>query len=1577
MKNHLAGLVSASAGVIFGAMLFLGASVPAAGAENPSRIAVIDDSSRVRLAHTTHPAVQSAADLGRLDPNMRMERMVLVIGPSDEMRRPLHTFLDSLHDRKSPAYHHWLTPEQFGEKFGPSQADLDKIQSWLQERGFDGIKVARGRSHIEFSGSAQLVEQAFSTQMHQYQTGEETHVANAADISIPQAMSGIVRGVQLNNFLLKPAMTPPISVRRDASGHLSPVAPSFTPSFDQHFLAPGDFAKIYDINPLYQQGIDGTGTTIAIVARSNISMSDVEIFRQAFNLPPNDPEIVLNGFDPGALAGGDTIEASLDTEWAGAVAPGATVKVVVSGTGTTDGVVLSSAYIVDNNLADIMTMSFEACEQSLGSFNDLFNALWQQAAAQGISVFVASGDQGAAGCDPNALLNNPAQGGLAVNGLASTPFNTAVGGTQFNENGNDSTFWIIDPQMNLLGQVSNLGYIPEAVWNQSCDPNGTCFDPNLKGTGLFSLAAGGGGVSTIYSKPSWQSAGVPGMPMDNQRDVPDVSLTASGHDAYLMCWGAFGVLPCTISGSGEQTVLLSAGAVGGTSASSPAFAGIMALIDQKQGGRQGLANFVLYKLATGENFSTCNSSNRTNPNTPAPSACVFNDITLGSNGVPGNDTLAGTVPPGDVDGQVGYNALPGYDSASGLGSVDVTNLVNAWSSVVFLGSTTTLSATTATTIQHGQSITFNAAVQPLSGNGTPTGNVGLIAQVASPLPSGVGVGGGVLANGAFSGGINGLPGGQYNVIAHYTGDTVFGGSNSNPVAVNVTPENSIISVIGFDQNGIPQPSPLSFGYGDPFTIGFNIGSVSGTGNPSGTVTVFDNGVQVAQVPVDSAGFAKVINCIVQSTICFSPLSTHSVTATYSGDNSLNPSTSQPFVYNIVKGTPVGVAAFDQVGGVLIDVAFFQSSLQVPPTGTFTITDSFNGQTSNLASAPVKGTFQFFGPFTLPAGTHSITVSYSGDNNYLGVDFPPASIVISPPPPALLPVTATITPLTSSMTVGQPASFTITVKSGSPQSSATPTGFVQFFDGVAIGAGVDASLVNGTVTIQTIMPSTGPFVVALYEGDTVFAPSATPPVNVTVAPATPALMMSANSAVVQTGEQVTVTAALAGVHGAVQPFGTVQFFDAFNGGAPAPFGPPQFAAGNQSVPGNPVPINLRQALPLGTHVFTANYSGDTDYNALATSNNSVTVNVVAMSSQTSLKLLNAPAAVGQPANFNVIVSSPQSPALPTGQVVLTTGAGSLGQPVTLVNGTASLQVAAPAVDSAIVARYLGDLSFAPSFSAPVSLNVGKGTPTVSVTADSTGVPPGGNFNATIHVIPPPGALNGSGTVQLFQSFNGGTPSSSTQGPLPYFGDGTVTFHQLVGGVGTYTFTASYSGDSNYNGVAAANSVPVTVNVSSSFGFALIAPNGATQTISAGQTATFNLQLQANGSTGTVNFTCTGAPSDMSCAVNPNPVQLTGGNTVAMTVTVAPISHGQLSPSGFYRFPVVVAAMFGLALLGLMAKTRMQAMMLMFLAVALLVGVNGCGGGSTTPVQNPNTSTIVVTGNNGATSSSVSLTLVVNR
>lgn len=1192
MRKSWAGQIRAAFGFLLSVLLV--ASVSVAVAENRPQVGTINNASRVRLAKSTHPSVASSHDLGRVDPNLRMERMLLILGPSEAMEPALHKFIDSLHDKKSANYHKWLTPEQFGEHFGPSQSDLAKIAGWLQQQGFDGVKVSPGRSHIEFSGSAQMVEQTFQTQMHSYRLGSETHLANSSDITIPQALAGMVRGVNLQNFSFsKPLLTPPAAVQRDLSnGHWNPSNPE-TSFYSPILMDPNDFAKIYDLDRLYSSGINGQGVTIAVVSRTTaVELTDVEAFRQAYHLPPNDPNVIMNGpatlfnsFGPGT---GDAQESTLDVEWAGAVAPDATVDLVISGTTvTTDGTALSAAYIVDNNLADIMTLSFGQCESSLGSAgNNFYNAIYAQAAAQGISVFTATGDSGAAGCD--APSESQAQNGLAVSGLASTPFNTAVGGTEFNEAGNYAQYWTLDG-VNLVPN----GYIPENVWNESAVYN------NLYGTG--------GGVSTVYPKPAWQSTSILGVPNDNARDLPDVSLTGAAHDGYIICMALIG--QCTTSTIGDQSILVTAAGVAGTSASAQVFGGMMALVDQKQGGRQGLANYGLYRLAANETYADCNSSNETNPAVPPPPECVFNDITAGNNGVPGNDVLGNNPPPGDVAGQLGYNATAGFDPATGLGSVDAFNLVNAWNSLSFAESTTTLSATTSTSVQHGQSVTFSINVAATSGTLVPTGSVGLIAKTNAPFSTGIGVGGGTLVNGAFTGPVNLLPGGQYNVVAHYAGDGNFAPSDSNPIAVNVSSEASTVQIIGYSTSlSQSSPSPITFGYALPFPVGFSVSSASGLGNPTGSITVYDGGQAIAQAPVSNQGYTTLTNC--QSPGFCLGFGTHNLTASYSGDASLSPSTTaQPFVYNINKGQPTIFQATDAwaVGNVFFEYGFFQDYMPVAaPTGTVTITDHLNRQVNTIKTYEVTKS-PIYDSFILPPGSHYLFWEYSGDTNYLPLTTGPLFLPLSAQ--SGVPTQVTITPL-SPIVIGQPVTLQATVTSS--QSTGTPTGYIVWQSQLTyLNPNLPTALTNGTSIIQAIMPNGGP-IAAQYEGDSTFAASVgILETNQAAAAVAPTVAVSANLTTVTPSQQVNLSVTITPPAEGMNPTGGVQLYDSLNGAAPVAFGALQTIIGTNGPFLGTVIVPKTVNLPLGTHVFTASYGGDGNYNPVsAASSTPVTVSVVA-------------------------------------------------------------------------------------------------------------------------------------------------------------------------------------------------------------------------------------------------------------------------------------------------------------------------------------------------------------------------------
>lgn len=916
----------------------------------PSRIGVIEESAVVTLSGDRHPMAISANDRGEVSPELPLQRMLLVLTRDAAAEADLQQLLAAQQDKKSPDFHAWLSPAQFGERFGPSSADLQKLTGWLGSHGFEVNRISSGGMVIEFSGTASQVKQAFHTPIHSYVVNGEPHYANAADPQIPAALASVVAGIAtLHNFRKQPAIRQLGPAHR--AGNTSLWQPEFTFSGAagvEHFLAPGDFAAIYNTAPLYKSGIDGTGQSIAIVARNNINLSDVQIFRIAFGLPTNNPQIILDGPDPGNLGGPEETEADLDIEWSGAVAPNAAIKFVVSAsTNSTDGVDLSSLYIVDNNLAPVLSASFGECETSLGQTeNTFFNNLWEQAAAQGITVVVSSGDNGAAGCD-NPRQTTPASGGLAVSGLASTPFNVAVGGTEFNENGNASAFW---SPTNSANETSALGYIPENVWNESCP------DPNQ--CGVFSLFASSGGASTLYAKPSWQVGA--GVPNDGKRDLPDVSLDAAAqHDGYLLCQDGI----CATNSSGQ---LVNAELVGGTSASAPTFAGIMSLIVQKTNSRQGQANFVLYPLAAGQNPSNCNASG------PPQAQCIFNDITQGNNNVPG---------------QAGATAAAGYDLATGWGSVNAANLAAAWTNQTFTGTTTKLQLSPAT-ITHGQTINATASVTPTAGSGTPTGDIALLAAGTQAVNLGT------LVNGTASGSVTALPGGSYSVSAAYGGDGAFGTSISSGVPVTIAPEPSSTTFTAFLAS---QPgnagTAVNTTYGNFLDLQVNVAGASKQGTPTGTLTFSDtfNGSSgtLLSVPLNSQG-----NATAQETQL--ALGTHSLNVSYSGDASFHASNAGPVTVNVAKGptqvvliTPVG--ALPNTAVVLEAIVLPQGAID--PTGTVQF---FNGKNPLNPAVKLNNLLAAFTATQLNNGANTISATYSGDSNFLTSTSGVATVVIGNP-----------------------------------------------------------------------------------------------------------------------------------------------------------------------------------------------------------------------------------------------------------------------------------------------------------------------------------------------------------------------------------------------------------------------------------------------------------------------------------------------------------------------------------------------------------------------------------------------------
>jgi hypothetical protein len=943
----------------------------------PSRITQpINEAQLTLLKGNTHPLARTEFDRGAASPGMTLHRMLLSLKRSPDQESALQQFLVDLQDKSSPNYHQWLTPVSFGQQFGPSDQDMQTVISWLESRGFQVTNVTKGRTTIEFTGTVGQVSDAFHTQIHKYLVQGEEHWANASDPQIPSALAPVVAGVAtLHNFVKKSHLK-----NAGMTGHgllKAGAKPAIT--FDQgdHGVGPADFAKIYNVPNVLNGGTtSGDGITVAVVARSNINVSDIQDFRTLFGLTAangitstfTSANIVLNGPDPGNLGGGEEFEAVLDATWSNGAAPNAFVKFVVSQTTeTTDGVDLSEVFIIDNNLAPVMTESFGLCEHVAGAAEAATEAsVAEQAASQGITFISSTGDAGASGCDdPNS--ETVATGPIAVEIPAALPFTVALGGNQFTQN--DAAFWSATNSNTFL--ESALSYIPEDVWNESCLTVSTCFADIIANNGGPNILSGGGGVSTIFAKPAFQS-GVTGLSGAN-REVPDVALNAAVfHDSTTLCVADQQSLPNCVPSAGKFSVAL----VGGTSVAAPSFAGIMALVNEVAG-RQGEAGFVLYKLAAGETFSTCNASTGSGPTS---TTCVFNDVTSGNNAVPGQANFGGA--------NAVFQAGTGYDEATGLGSVNVANLLSKWTSVRNLASTTTLASLVAPAT-HGGAASYSVTVVAAHGGGTPTGDVSLIANTgASGQTGGITLSTVTLVGGAATGTTTALPGGaNYTVFAHYEGDGTFLPSDSATKTVGtVGKENSKtqLDFIAFDPNTFQETDNATTATYGANVIRINVAGASGScsanaagssGCPTGTITLTDGGA-----PLDGGTFALSSLGTTEDQASVLAPGKHSLAASYSGD--ANFAASGPTAADSITITqgPTSVTLTSNVGSissggvVMLTAVVNTGSSGLAPTGTVQFFSGSTPLSGNVVLTPFKpNSFFLQGAATLTA---TLTTSLS-------------------------------------------------------------------------------------------------------------------------------------------------------------------------------------------------------------------------------------------------------------------------------------------------------------------------------------------------------------------------------------------------------------------------------------------------------------------------------------------------------------------------------------------------------------------------------------------------------------------------
>jgi hypothetical protein len=1079
---------------------------------------VIDTSQQEELAGTVNALASPQVDRGAIDTAQPIGRVLLLLNRPAERTAALETFLTNVQTTGGTEFHHWLTPEEFGQRFGPSGTDVAAVTSWLQSEGLHVEAVSRSQQVIEFSGTAGQFNSAFSTRLDRFEINGAIHALNATALHVPAALHDSIASVSPPDSL---ARSTSITQSGRANFHADVAHPHWTQAggaTPMYALAPADLATQYDLGPLYAAGVNGSGEIIGVIGVSNINAAEVDTFRSTFGIAKGPVQVIVDGADPGlfndpTLGYGDVNDdptvSYLGVETAGGLAPGAQIRLYVSGGSEyQDSLLLAAQRAVDDDQADVISLGFSECEPFLGMSNGnaLYAALWQQAAAQGQTVVVAAGYWGSAGCES-------VDYGPAANGMGSSPWNLSVGGTDFfysdYATGGASASGLWNSTNDPVTKASLKASLPEQVWNDGLGQN------SVPSTPYSPIWAGGGAPSSCgtvsqtpenptlqcvsgWPKPAWQSAN--GVPQDGVRDTPDVSLFAGdgqNFSAYAICEFAQDCVP-------DANGNFSADFVGGTSAAAPAMAAIMALVDQKYG-RQGQAAPVFYALSK-----------------LAPS--VFHDITLGGNnrsctvmaGVP--DCVAG---PNGTGIGLGYQAGTGYDLASGLGTIDAAQLVNHWADVTAKSSTTTLQLSSQS-FQHGQSVTTSVKVAGSDG-GTPSGDVALITTSSLSAQQGQGIIS--LHGGVGSETLTTLPGGTYQLTGRYGGDGIYGPSSSAPVSVTVTPEASEINfqtVLTGHYIGFAPFTPGEIAaYGQPIQFTVHPTGASGDGVATGSAT-FTLNTTTFSAALNAGGYAS-------WTPQALPVGQYTASATYAGDLSFAASTSTKLPFSIVPGIPdIGAdsnatsSVVHQGDVVTVGVTVGTQQLQAP--GTLAPTGQVEAA---LGSCNLYGNlvYQQVGTLSVPAGTSStvssvlltipnvaagyycVRVLYSGDANWNSettLEVPGFNVLPSPgvPTTTALQITPTtiVAGLTTTMiaTVSAPAGY-----------STAPTGSVTFYDNGSDGNGtydLYGELTpgpNGTSTAELVRVPASHFfnsgvnhMTAGYSGDSIYSPSTSPTVDIT-------------------------------------------------------------------------------------------------------------------------------------------------------------------------------------------------------------------------------------------------------------------------------------------------------------------------------------------------------------------------------------------------------------------------------------------------------------------------------------------------
>jgi len=671
--------------------------------------ATIDNTQRAELPGTASPHAHAANDAGTVAPNTPLTAMTLVFSRTVAQQQALDALIAAQQTPGSAQYHHFLTPAQFGAQFGVADADIAKASAWLEEQGFTVTAVSPARDRITFSGNAAQVASAFGAELHNYTSTAGTHFAPSTALTVPSALaSSVLTVANLSSFRPRPRV----------KFNSASAAPRYTSGLSGNvYLGPRDLGTIYDVNTTYNNGFNGGGQSIAVIGQSAIVPADITAFQTGFGYTAKPPiQVLVPNTGSSTVYTGDEAESDLDLEYTSTMAPGATIYFVYAGSSSTADVFTAAAYAVQEAIAPIISLSYGDCEPDLGSgdYAQLNNIL-SEAAVQGQTVVVAAGDSGSTDCWEDTTATTTYREALAADFPASSQYVTGMGGTEIPSADISSTYFTA-PTGTTDVVSSAKSYVPEQTWNDDAYVVSNGYQGT---TGLYAIDAGGGGTSIYTARPTWQT-GVTGIPSGTFRVEPDLALLASNYfPGYIFCssdetaWTSTQESSCTSglrdSSTSDFTV------AGGTSFAAPIFAGLVAVLNQAKGYTtgQGLLNQELYTLAS----------------SPTTYATAFHDINVANNG---NECAAGTTYCSTA-GAASYFTTAGYDEATGLGSIDFTNLVAAWptSTATPTTATFTLAANpTAATVAPGSSTSTTITVTPTNGF---TGTVNLTASGPSTL----------------------------------------------------------------------------------------------------------------------------------------------------------------------------------------------------------------------------------------------------------------------------------------------------------------------------------------------------------------------------------------------------------------------------------------------------------------------------------------------------------------------------------------------------------------------------------------------------------------------------------------------------------------------------------------------------------------------------------------------------------------------------------------------------------------------------------------------------------------------------